>query len=428
MSTPRLLLSLALVACGFAAGLVIAGRTPGSDADNSQRADDSTQTAVADAADSTSDAARSFTTAPDTSSEDITSAPAGAPSFTSPAGFSGGLPDFSGVAERTVPAVVNISSQQIVRRQNSPFANDPFFQFFYGNQDDIFGSRRGVERSLGSGVIVSADGLVLTNNHVVAGESGQLSLQQLPAVSVALGDNREVEATIVGVDLATDLALLRIDAGILPTIPWGDSDQLKVAEWVLAIGNPFQLSQTVTLGIVSALGRTNVGISAYEDFIQTDAAINPGNSGGALVNTRGELIGINTAIFSQSGGYQGIGFAVPSNLARRIVSDLTQFGEVRRGSIGYVEIAPVSTFVANELDVPSASGVLVQAMRRDSSSYRAGLRPGDVIVAFNGTDVIDSGQLSRQIQDSEIGSTATATVIRAGERIDLEIEIQGSVQ
>ena len=305
---------------------------------------------------------------------------------------------------------------------------DPFFQFFNGNQGDIFGSRRSVERSLGSGVIVSADGLVLTNNHVVAGESGRLSSGQLPAVSVAFGDNREVEATIVGVDPATDLALLRIDAGTLPTIPWGDSDELKVAEWVLAIGNPFQLSQTVTLGIVSALGRTNVGISAYEDFIQTDAAINPGNSGGALVNTRGELVGINTAIFSQSGGYQGIGFAVPSNLARSIVSDLTQFGEVRRGSIGYVEIAPMSTFVADELGVPTASGVLIQAMRRDTPAYRGGMRPGDVIVAFNSADVIDSAQLSRQIQDTPIGSTATATVIRAGQRIDLNVSIESSVQ
>jgi Do/DeqQ family serine protease len=429
MSTPRLLLSLVLVACGFAAGLVIAGRTPASDADTSQRTDDtSTQTSAAAPDDSTSDAARSRTTAPDTTFEDTASEPVAAPSIVSPAGFLEGLPDFSGVAALTVPAIVNISSQQIVRRQNSPFANDPFFQFFYGNQDDIFGSRRGVERSLGSGVIVSADGLVLTNNHVVAGESGRLSLQQLPAVSVAIGDNREIEATIVGVDPATDLALLRIDAGALPTIPWGDSDQLKVAEWVLAIGNPFQLSQSVTLGIVSALGRTNVGISAYEDFIQTDAAINPGNSGGALVNTHGELVGINTAIFSQSGGYQGIGFAVPSNLARRIVNDLTQFGEVRRGSIGYIEITPVSTFVADELGVPNASGVLVQAMRRDSAAYRAGLRPGDVIVAFDGTDVIDSSQLSRQIQDTEIGSTATTTVIRSGQRIDLDISIQSSVQ
>ena len=423
MSTPRVLLSLALVACGFAAGLVITGRTPGSDAGDSRADEVSTQPAAAENTSVSDGAAASDATSKDTPSEG-----ARAPLFTSPGGVTGMLPDFSRVAEFTVPAVANISSQQIVRRQNSPFANDPFFQFFYGNQDDVFGSRRGVERSLGSGVIVSADGLVLTNNHVVAGESGRLSLGQLPAVSVGLGDNREVEATIIGVDPATDLALLRIDAGTLPTIPWGDSDQLKVAEWVLAIGNPFQLSQTVTLGIVSALGRTNVGISAYEDFIQTDAAINPGNSGGALVNTRGELVGINTAIFSQSGGYQGIGFAVPSNLARRIVSDLAQFGEVRRGSIGYVEIAPLSTSVADALGVPNASGVLIQAMRRDTPAYRAGLRPGDVIVAFNGTDVTDSGQLSRQIQDATIGSTAAATVIRAGQRIDLDISIQSSVQ
>jgi Do/DeqQ family serine protease len=428
MSTPRILLSLTLVACGFAAGLVISGRSPDSDAVRSPRADGaSTQTVAtgnAGVSDGTaSTAALSQTAAPDTAPQDAASANARAALLASPGGLAGMLPDFSKVAELTVPAIVNISSQQVVRRQNSPFANDPFFQFFNGNQGDIFGSRRSVERSLGSGVIVSADGLVLTNNHVVAGESGQL-----PAVSVAFGDHREVEATIVGVDPATDLALLRIDAGILPTIPWGDSGQLKVAEWVLAIGNPFQLSQTVTLGIVSALGRTNVGISAYEDFIQTDAAINPGNSGGALVNTRGELVGINTAIFSQSGGYQGIGFAVPSNLARRIVSDLTQFGEVRRGSIGYVEIAPLSTFVADELGVPSASGVLIQAMRRDTPAYRAGIRPGDVIVAFNGTDVVDSAQLSRQIQDTSIGSTATATVIRAGQRIDLDISIESSVQ
>jgi Do/DeqQ family serine protease len=433
MSTPRLLLSFVLVACGFAAGLVITGRTPDPEAVSAQRADGtSTQTVAAGnaipSAGAASNTALPNSAAQDSTSQDASPESARAPLFSAPGGLTGMLPDFSSVAELTVPAIVNISSQQIVRRQNSPFANDPFFQFFNGNQGDIFGSRRSVERSLGSGVIVSADGLVLTNNHVVAGESGRLSSGQLPAVSVAFGDNREVEATIVGVDPATDLALLRIDAGTLPTIPWGDSDELKVAEWVLAIGNPFQLSQTVTLGIVSALGRTNVGISAYEDFIQTDAAINPGNSGGALVNTRGELVGINTAIFSQSGGYQGIGFAVPSNLARSIVSDLTQFGEVRRGSIGYVEIAPMSTFVADELGVPTASGVLIQAMRRDTPAYRGGMRPGDVIVAFNSADVIDSAQLSRQIQDTPIGSTATATVIRAGQRIDLNVSIESSVQ
>jgi Do/DeqQ family serine protease len=320
--------------------------------------------------------------------------------------------------------VVNISSLQVGRRPNSPFANDPFFQFFFGDPDDVFGPRRDVERSLGSGVIVSRDGLVLTNNHVVTGESGRISLRQLPAVSVALADKREMQATIVGVDPATDLALLRIQAGDLPTMPWGDSSKLRVAEWVLAIGNPFQLNQTVTLGIISALGRTNVGISTYEDFIQTDAAINPGNSGGALVNARGELVGINTAIFSQSGGYQGIGFAVPSNLARRVVADLTQYGEVRRGSIGYVEIAPLSTLMAGQLGIGDARGVLVQAMRRDSAAYDAGLRPGDVIVGFNGTAIADGGQLSRLIQDARIGSTATMTIIRDGRRLELKVPIR----
>jgi Do/DeqQ family serine protease len=423
MSTPRLLLSLVLVLCslvlvlcGFAAGLVITGRAPDANDGGAQNA--ATESTAQQNA-GTQNTGTQRTPQQTTVSLAVTPPVRGAAAT---------LPDFSRVAERTVPAVVNISSLQVVRRRNSPFANDPFFQFFYGNRDDVFGSRRGVERSLGSGVIVSADGLVLTNNHVIAGESGRISLSQLPAVSVALGDNREVEATIVGVDPATDLALLKIDAGRLPTIPWGDSGQLKVAEWVLAIGNPFQLSQTVTLGIVSALGRTNVGISAYEDFIQTDAAINPGNSGGALVNTAGELVGINTAIFSQSGGYQGIGFAVPSNLARRIVTDLNQYGEVRRGSIGYVEIAPLSTLAADQLGAPDARGVLVQAMRRDASAYEAGLRPGDVIVAFNGSDIVDGGQLSRQIQDAVIGSTAAVTVIRSGQRVELKIPIQSTAQ
>ena len=431
MSARRLLLSLVLLSCGFAAGLVITGRTPDANdggALNGAAQDTAAQDSAAQNTPTQNTPTQSVTTQ---STARVRTAPESTAqaAATSPVpGVAATLPDFSRVAEQTVPAVANISSRQVVRRRNSPFANDPFFQFFYGNRDDVFGSRRGVERSLGSGVIVSADGLVLTNNHVVAGESGRLSLRQLPAVSVALGDNREVEAKIVGVDPATDLALLKIDAGRLPTIPWGDSDQLKVAEWVLAIGNPFQLDQTVTLGIVSALGRTNVGISAYEDFIQTDAAINPGNSGGALVNTRGELVGINTAIFSQSGGYQGIGFAVPSNLARRIVDDLNQYGEVRRGSIGYVEIAPLSTLAADQLGVPDARGVLIQAMRRDASAYAAGLRPGDVIVAFNGTAVVDGGQLSRQIQDARIGSTATATVIREEQRIDLKIPIQSTAQ
>jgi Do/DeqQ family serine protease len=335
-----------------------------------------------------------------------------------------GLPDFAGVAERTSPAVANISSLQIVRRSNSPFSNDPFFRYFFGDDDELFGARRGMESSLGSGVIISADGYILTNNHVVAGESGRISLRQLPEITVALADKRETPAQIIGVDPATDLALLKIDARNLATIPWGDSSKLRVAEWVLAIGNPYQLSQSVTLGIVSAVGRTNVGIAAYEDFIQTDAAINPGNSGGALVNARGELIGINTAIFSQSGGYQGIGFAVASNLARRVATELRQYGEVRRGSIGYVEISPLTTQVAEELGAPDARGVLVRRMRQNSSAYAGGLRPGDIIVSFNGTSVTDGGHLSRLIQDATIGGTVNVEVIRDGRQVQLRVPIE----
>jgi Do/DeqQ family serine protease len=327
------------------------------------------------------------------------------------------LVDFSRIAERTVPAVVNVSAQQVVRQR----VYDPFAGFF--GRGDVFGTTRGVENSLGSGVIVSADGYILTNNHVVTGDSSRrVTIEQLD-VTVALSDKREMRAEVIGADPATDLALLKIDARNLPTIPWGDSSKLKVAEWVLAIGNPYQLSETVTLGIVSAVGRTNLGVSAYEDFVQTDAAINPGNSGGALVNARGELIGINTVIFSQSGGYQGIGFAVSSNLARRIFTDLREYGEVRRGSIGGFEYVRLTTLMAAQLRVPDTRGVLVARMYRDSSAYGAGLRPGDVIVSFGGTAIEDPGHLSRLISDARIGSTVTVGVIRDGRRLDLNVPI-----
>ena len=335
---------------------------------------------------------------------------------TSPAGT---LTDFSRIAERIIPAVVNISSQQVVRRQ-APV--DPFFSQFFGAPDEIFGSRRGVENSLGSGVIVSSDGFILTNNHVVTGEARRVTIEQLD-VTVALADKREVRADVVGVDPATDLAVLKIGAQNLPTIPWGDSSKLKVAEWVLAVGNPYQLSQTVTLGIVSAVGRTNLGVSSYEDFIQTDAAINPGNSGGALVNARGELVGINTVIFSQSGGYQGIGFAVSSNLAKRVVSDLQQYQEVRRGTMGPDQYVPLSTRMAEEFGAPDTRGALVYRMSRSSPAYQNGMRPGDVVVAFNGTPVDDPGHLSRMVSDARIGSTALVTVIREGRRVELKIPI-----
>jgi Do/DeqQ family serine protease len=316
-------------------------------------------------------------------------------------------PDFTVVAAQTVRAVTNISAIQVVRRQTSPFANDPFFQYFFGGDaGDMFGYGNRYESSLGSGVLVSADGYVVTNNHVV----GQSNAE----VTVAIGDRRELRAKIVGVDSWTDLALLKVDATGLPVIPWGDSSKLKVAEWVMAVGNPFSLNQTVTLGVVSALGRAGVGISTYEDFIQTDAAINPGNSGGALINGRGELIGINTAIFSQSGGYQGIGFAVPSNLARRIVDDLKQYGEVRRGSIGFVEVSPLTTRLAEELNAPNTDGVVITQMSRSSVAYEEGLRPGDIIRSVNGQAVANTSQFVRLIADSPIGSTIRIEFLRDG--------------
>ncbi len=380
----RLGVAVLLVACGLTAGLVLTGRMLESGDAGAQQAPSPAPAAVA------------------------------APG---PVGPATTLIDFSLIAERTVPAVVNISAQQVVRQR----VYDPLSAFF--GRGDAFGTRRGVENSVGSGVIVSPDGYILTNNHVVTGEtSRRVTIEQLD-VTVALSDKREMRADVIGVDPATDLALLKIEARDLPTIPWGDSSALKVAEWVLAIGNPYQLSETVTLGIVSAIGRTNLGVSAYEDFVQTDAAINPGNSGGALVNARGELVGINTVIFSQSGGYQGIGFAVSSNLARRIFTDLREHGEVRRGSMGIDRLMPLTTRLAAELGVADTRGVVIESMYRNGPAYRAGVRPGDVIVTFDGTAIEDPGHLSRLVSDARIGSTAALGVIRDGRRVDLTIPI-----
>jgi Do/DeqQ family serine protease len=329
------------------------------------------------------------------------------------------MPDFTGVAAQTVKAVTNISSLQYVQRQNSPFANDPFFQYFFGSAD-MFGERSRRELSLGSGVIVSADGYVLTNNHVV-GQQGRGTV-----VTVSLADKREVRAQVVGVDDWTDIALLRLELRNLPVIPWGDSSKLKVAEWVLAIGNPFQLSQTVTLGIVSALGRANIGAATYEDFIQTDAAINPGNSGGALINGRGELVGINTAIYSQTGGYQGVGFAVPSNLARRVMDDLVKYGEVRRGWIGPLETIPLTTRLAEELGVSTDRGAVVARMSRSGSAYQVGIRPGDVIVSLDGRPVDDPGQFLRVLSDAPIGSTVRIGILRGDRREEFKVRVTQS--
>ena len=337
---------------------------------------------------------------------------------TAPAGVTAAPgPDFTRVAEQTIRAVANISSIQVVRQRTSPFFTDPFFQQFFGDPEGMFGSRDRYASSLGSGVVVSADGYVVTNFHVL----GQGKIEK---VTVSLADKRELPATIVGVDSWTDLALLKVDATSLPVIPWGDSSRLKVAEWVMAIGNPYQLSQSVSLGIVSALGRSNVGISTYEDFIQTDAAINPGNSGGALVSARGELVGINTAIFTQSGGYQGIGFAVPSNLARHIVDDLKSYGEVRRGSIGYIEVAPLTTHIAERLGAPSVDGVVVTALGRGGAAATAGIEPYDIILSVNGQPIADTATLLKLISDASIGSMAVVDVLRDGRRQTFKIPVQ----
>jgi serine protease Do len=342
-------------------------------------------------------------------------------------------PGFPEIAKAVRPAVVNITPAKTLVRQprdhkgregrNPMDQMEEFFGFDFPRQ---FGPKRhGQDRDpfergphrggMGSGVIISDDGYVITNNHVVDGAK---------EVQVTLPDKREFTGKIVGADPKTDLAVVKIDAKGLPFVAWGDSSKLQVGEYVLAVGNPFGLNSTVTLGIVSALGRANVGITQYEDFIQTDAAINPGNSGGALINGRGELIGINTAIFSQSGGYQGIGFAVPSNLVRRVVDDLKQFGRVRRGSIGYVEVIPLTGRLADELRAPKTNGVVVNQMSRDSAAYRNGLEPGDIVLSVNGTTIADPSQFVRLIADTSVGSTARVEILRDGRRQTLRIPIE----
>jgi serine protease Do len=388
----RFTLSLVLIVAGFVAGLVVTGRMrTGADSIAAER-----RAAVTPAADQRTPAS-----------------PASAAAVAYPTGG----PDFTRIAGQAIKGVANISSLQVVRQRNSPFTNDPFFRYFFGD-DEQFGSRDRRSMSLGSGVIISTDGYVVTNNHVVG--------ENVREITIALPDKREIKGKVIGTDPVTDIALLKIGVTGLPVVPWGDSSQLKVGEWVLAIGSPFQLSQTVTAGIVSATGRTNMGFADYEDFIQTDAAINPGNSGGALINARGELVGINTGIYSESGGYQGIGFAVPSRLAQRVVADLMKYGEVQRGSVGYIGIEKMTAQLAEEFGVSSTSGALVSRMSRASEAYEAGMRPGDVIVGFNGTAIDDPSQFLRLVSDSKPGTTATIKVLRGGRTLELKMPIVSS--
>ena len=337
-------------------------------------------------------------------------APIGRPAVTAGAAS---LPDLTGIAERAVRAVTSISTTSTVR---SPVAVDPF-GFFY--RDEMIERRA---QSLGSGVIVSADGYVVTNNHVIETRGSR------PQVSVILADKREFIATVVGTDEQTDLAILKIDARDLPTLTWGDSAQLKVAEWVLAIGNPFGVfSQTVTLGIVSATSRNVEGLGTYEDFIQTDAAINRGNSGGALINARGELVGINSAIYSETGGYQGIGLAVPSNLVRKTMDELIKNGVVRRGTMLGIQLQAMNEAIARQVGAPDAKGALVSRLDPQSAAYEAGLRPGDVIVAINGTNLESAQHFLKLLGESEAGTTATLTIIRDGRRATARVPVEQSV-
>jgi S1-C subfamily serine protease len=238
-------------------------------------------------------------------------------------------------------------------------------------------------------------------------------IEKAQEIEITLG-NRKHRAQLVGTDPLTDVAVIRIEGAHLDALPWGDSAQARVGEYVLAVGNPFHLSQTVTMGIISAVGRSNIGIVDYEDFIQTDAAINPGNSGGALVNTRGELIGINTAIYSETGGYQGIGFAVPANLARQVVDDILEFGHVRRGFIGITEIRDV------------ANGVLVVALLRGSPAHRAGVQPGDVIVSVDGRAGLDASALRHDLAGARPGVELHIEVLRGGQKLPLHISVEAA--
>ncbi len=314
------------------------------------------------------------------------------------------------------PSVVNISSSKTVksRGMNSPFLNDPFFEQFFGDKFDFNQKPREYKQSgLGSGVIVDKDGFILTNNHVIKGAD---------EIKVKLSDDREFVGKVIGTDQKTDLAVIKIDSNNLPVIRLGDSDALKVGEMVLTVGNPFGLSHTVTSGIVSATGRANVGIADYEDFIQTDAPINPGNSGGALVNIKGELVGINTAIFSTTGGYQGIGFAIPSNMAKVVMESLIKKGKVVRGWLG-IYIQPITPDLAKQFNLKDDKGALVGDVIEDSPAEKAGIQRGDVIVEFDGKDVDDAVGLRNLVAATAPNRKVAVKIIRNGSPKTLNITI-----
>ncbi len=327
---------------------------------------------------------------------------------------------FAPVVEPVLPTVVNISTSKIVKvqGQNFPFFNDPFFRQFFGDQfgRQFQGPQEQREHSLGSGVIVSPDGYILTNNHVVAGATD---------IRVSLKDKREFKAKVIGTDPRTDLAVIKIPATGLAAITLGDSSKLRAGDFVLAIGEPFGLGYTVTMGIVSATQRNNLGINprGYEDYIQTDAAINPGNSGGALINVRGELVGINTAILTGGGGgNEGIGFAIPVDLARHVMEQIIKTGKVTRGYLGII-IQEVTPDLAKAFGLPKAEGALVGQVEAGGPAAKAGLEKGDVILALNGQPISDFNELSLRVADIPPGQTVKLEVWRSGQKREVNVTL-----
>ncbi|HYB60627.1 MAG TPA: DegQ family serine endoprotease [Methylomirabilota bacterium] len=326
---------------------------------------------------------------------------------------------FAPVVQPVLPAVVNIHASKIVKmpQQQMPFLNDPMFQQFFGQQ---FGQQyqqpqQQREHSLGSGVIVSSDGYILTNNHVVDGASD---------IKVSLKDKREFKAQVVGTDPRTDLAVLKIPATGLTAITFGDSAKAQVGDFVLAIGNPFGVGETVTMGIISALQRSGLGIEDYEDFIQTDAAINPGNSGGALINVHGDLIGINTAILTggEGGGNEGVGFAIPVNMARGIMEQLVKNGKVSRGYIG-VGIEAVTPDLAKAFGLATPEGALVGEVEPNSPGSRAGLQRGDIILSVDGQPISDERDLRLRIAAMAPGLTVKLEIVRNGQKQTVSVTL-----
>jgi serine protease Do len=330
-----------------------------------------------------------------------------------------GTTSFAPVVKKAAPSVVNIYSTHVVHyHQYSPFMNDPFFRQFFGDRGESPGRTRR-EEILGSGVIISSDGYILTANHVVSGSD---------ETKIAItGSKKEYTAKIVGTDPLTDVAVLKIDAQNLPAITLGNSDQLEVGDIVLAIGNPFAISQpgqtpTVTMGIVSALGRSGLGFNGYENFIQTDAAINPGNSGGALVDAEGRLIGINTAIESSSEGSEGIGFAVPVNLARHVVDRLIHGGKVTRGYLGVIP-QDITPLLEQDFNLSSENGALVGDVKPGSPADKAGMKSGDVITVFNGQPINNKNDLLLAVADCSPGQEASLTYIRDGKEHTIKVTL-----